>query len=162
MWFARSLATRTAPTLLRCVPMVALAFAFFGMRLPVSPAAGLAWAVSTICAVLLSSAMGALLLVSLLWTVSGRGIAVLAAAGAWAFSGIVLPLPFFPSWMRPLVEFLPFRGLLDTPLRLYLGHIPASEALPVVAHQLAWTVALVLFGRWLLARGTRRLVVHGG
>jgi ABC-2 type transport system permease protein len=32
----------------------------------------------------------------------------------------------------------------------------------VLAHQPLWPVALVGLGRWLLARGVRRLVVQGG
>ena len=36
------------------------------------------------------------------------------------------------------------------------------ETLEVLLHQLTWTVVLVAFGRWLVSRGTRRLVVQGG
>jgi ABC-2 type transport system permease protein len=77
-------------------------------------------------------------------------------------SGALVPLPLLPEWIQPLAAALPFRGLLDTPFRLYLGHLPPAEALLAVAHQLAWTVALVLLGRWLLARALRRVVVQGG
>jgi ABC-type uncharacterized transport system permease subunit len=37
-----------------------------------------------------------------------------------------------------------------------------SQAGWVIAHQLVWTFVLVALGRWLLARGVRRLVVQGG
>ena len=36
-------------------------------------------------------------------------------------------------------KFLPFRGLMDTPFRLYLGHIPPSAIVPALAHQLLWS-----------------------
>ena len=61
-----------------------------------------------------------------------------------------------------MLDFLPFRGLVDLPFRLYMGHIPPREVFGVLSHQLLWTAGLVLLGRWLLARGTRRLVVQGG
>jgi ABC-type uncharacterized transport system permease subunit len=32
----------------------------------------------------------------------------------------------------------------------------------VLQHQILWTIALVLFGRWLLSRSIRRVVVQGG
>ena len=57
---------------------------------------------------------------------------------------------------------LPFRGLVDAPLRLYLGHIPISGLAGALAHQFLWVFVTVAFGRWLLARGVRRLVVQGG
>jgi ABC-2 type transport system permease protein len=77
-------------------------------------------------------------------------------------SGMLVPLPFFPDWAQSLLDFLPFRGLVDVPFRLYVGHLPPSSCLPLFAHQLVWTLALVGLGRWILARGTRRLVVQGG
>ena len=39
---------------------------------------------------------------------------------------------------------------------------PVGEPLEVLAHQALWTLALVGLGRYLLYRGTRRLVVQGG
>ena len=47
-------------------------------------------------------------------------------------------------------------------VRVFTGHIPPQAAISVLRHQLLWTAALVLFGRWLLARGLRRIVVQGG
>lgn len=162
LWFARSVASRAAPTLLRALPMLGLAALFFGLGPPASATAFLAWLGSTVAAVLLSGAIGTLILVSMLWTVSGRGLTVLLTTGGWALSGITLPIPLFPDWARPLLEALPFRGLMDTPFRLYMGHIPASEAPAHLLHQLTWIVLLALLGRTLLQRGTRRLVVQGG
>ena len=68
----------------------------------------------------------------------------------YVFSGMVVPLPLFPDAFQPILDFMPFRGLADTPFRLYMGHIPASQVWSVVGHQLAWTLALVGLGRFLL------------
>ncbi|MHC4599236.1 MAG: ABC transporter permease [Planctomycetota bacterium] len=162
LWYARSLASRTAPTLLRSLPMFVLALLFFGMELPPSPAAFAAFLLTLFGAVILGAAMTTLLLIVLLWTISGRGLSVLLQGLAWIFSGIIIPLPFFPDWAQPFLNALPFRGLMDIPFRMYLSHIPPAEAPLMFAHQLVWTVAIVLFGRWLMARGTKRLVVQGG
>ncbi len=75
---------------------------------------------------------------------------------------MMIPLPLFPDWAQPIVLALPFAGLVDLPFRLFTGHIPPRAVISVVAHQLLWTAALVLFGRWLLSRGMRRVVVQGG
>ena len=98
----------------------------------------------------------------MLWTVAGEGISRLVPAAVFVFSGMIVPLPLFPDWAQPVLNFLPFRGLADVPFRLYMGHIEAAEGIGVLAHQMAWTVALVMLGRWLLRRGLRRLVVQGG
>ena len=65
-------------------------------------------------------------------------------------------------WAQQALQLMPFAGLADLPFRLYSGHIPADQVWSVLAHQLTWTALLVGAGRWLLARGTRRLVVQGG
>jgi ABC-2 type transport system permease protein len=162
LWFARAVASRTAPTLLRAVPMFVIAGLFFGMRAPASWAAAGAWAVAMVGALLLGSAIAVLLTLSMLWTVSGEGVSALIPTLVTVLSGMVVPLPFFPDWAQGVLNVLPFRGLIDVPFRLYLGHLPPSQCLPLFAQQMAWTLALVGLGRWILARGTRRLVVQGG
>jgi ABC-2 type transport system permease protein len=162
LWYSRALAARLAPTLLRAVPMFVVAGLFFGMEPPPSLLSGAAWIVTGAGALLLSSAFSTLMTISLLWTVSGEGVSRLAPSLVLLFSGMLLPLPLFPDWAQSLLNFLPFRGLVDAPFRVYLGHIPPERLPFVFLHQAAWTVALVALGRFLLLRGTRRLVVQGG
>ncbi len=161
-WYMRSIAWRTAPAVLRALPMFIVAMLFLGLQPPASAASGGAWAAATVAAVLLSAAITNLVSVSMFWTISGEGIGMLLPAAATIFSGLIIPLPLFPDWAQPIIRLLPFRGLMDVPFRLYMGHIPPGQLLGVLAHQLGWTAALVMAGRWLLARGTRRLVVQGG
>jgi len=162
LWYSRGVALIAAPVFVRAVPMWVLAKLFFGMGWPASPAAGLAWMAATLAAVLLAAALCTLATITLMWTVSGYGLRRLLATAVWFLSGIVVPLPLFPDWAQKAMAVLPFRGLIDTPIQLYVGRMPPGEALGAVAHQLAWTVACVLLGRALLARGKRRLVVQGG
>jgi ABC-2 type transport system permease protein len=142
--------------------MFILAGLFFGLQPPASFASGCLWAVSTLGAVLLASALGTIMTVSMMWTISADGIARLMMSATFILSGSIIPLPLFPSWMQPLLNFLPFRGMADVPFRLYTGNIPASAGIVPIAQQFLWTLILIAFGRWLLARGTRRLVVQGG
>jgi ABC-2 type transport system permease protein len=162
LWYSRSVANLSAPVVLRCLPIVAVAAVFFGLQAPASIDAGLACAAAMLCGLLLSAAFQTLLTISLLWTISGDGIARVALVGMWIFSGIVLPLLLFPNWIQPVLNVLPFRGILDLPFRLYTGNIPVTEAASVFAHQLIWTVVLIVIGRAILACGTRRLVIQGG
>ena len=162
LWYCRALALRSAPTLLRALPMFAVAALFFGLKPPPSWACAGAWAASTLAALLLSSALTTLMTISLLWTISGEGVTYLLCACAVVLSGMAVPLPLFPNWAQGVLSALPFRGVVDAPFRLYLGHIPPAAVWTVIAGQLAWTAALVLLGRAVLARGAHRLVVQGG
>ena len=162
LWFSRAMALRTAPTILRAVPLFIVAGLFLGLTPPPSLAAALAWGVSTFCALLLSCAITTLITISLMWTLSGEGMQRLLTTIVIIFSGMLVPLPLYPDWLQFLLDFQPFRGLVDVPFRLYMGHIPPTQLPGVLLHQLGWTAALILWGRWLLARSTRRLVIQGG
>ncbi|HEX2950204.1 MAG TPA: ABC transporter permease [Armatimonadota bacterium] len=161
-WYMRCIALRTAPTLLRAVPMATIALCFLGMRPPASLASAGAFLAALIGAVLLASALTLLMSMSLLWTISGEGVISLVGTAAMFLSGMIVPLPFFPDWAQGTLNLLPFRGIVDAPFRLYLGQLPPEAVVGVLAHQLFWISTLILLGRWLLAHGCRRLVVQGG
>ncbi len=170
LWFARILAMRTASVTLRCIPIFVLAglllplmgLSEWGLPAPVSFEAGLGFALSLLVALALGCAITSLVHVSLLWTISGTGIANLVPSLVTLGSGMVLPLPLFPDWAQPLIRAQPFRGLCDTPYRIYAGDLAGWDAAAAMLHSLLWTVALVALGRALLAQGTRRVVVQGG
>lgn len=161
-WFARHVAFLAAPMLLRCVPILVLAGALGDLPPPASAAGALAFGLSMGASLALSAAMITTVTLTFFWTVSGEGTATFHGAAFFLFSGMLLPLPLFPDWTRPLLEALPYRGVIDLPFRLYLGHLPPAALGGVLAHQLMWTLILVLGGRALLRVGTRQLVVQGG
>jgi ABC-2 type transport system permease protein len=169
-WYARAIALRTAPTVLRAVPMAiiaALVLPMIGLEewrlaAPSGLAATIGFAMSLICALLLGCAITTLINISLIWTIAGEGVVVMTAAVVSFLSGMIIPLPLFPDWARPIIEWLPFAGLVDLPFRVYTANIPISDLSLVLLRQIGWTVLLILLGRWLLARGMRRIVIQGG
>lgn len=162
MWFGRSIAQRIAPVLMRATPMFILAGLFFKLQPPAGFGSAFAFIVSIVGAAFLSSAIVVLLNISLFWTISGEGMTRLVPGIAWFLSGIVVPLPFFPQWIQSVLSILPFRGIIDVPFRLYVGHIPASRAPLLILTQVLWIVVIVLFSRWLLQRGVRKVEIQGG
>ena len=71
-WLSRALSWRTAPMLMRAIPLLIFAFVVMGMSPPVSWAAAAAFFVSMCAAILLSSAITTFLNVTMLWTITGR------------------------------------------------------------------------------------------
>jgi ABC-2 type transport system permease protein len=162
LWFVRAIGGRAAPLSMRSIPIFIVAGLFLDLQKPSSWISGLLFVVSTFSGLFLAASIVALLTISLLWTVSGEGISRLASPLIFFFSGIVIPVPMFPDWAQPLITVMPFRGLIDTPFRIYLGVMTGTAALQAILHQLVWVIALVILGRLILTRGLRRLVVQGG
>jgi len=162
LWFARALALRSAPALLRAIPMLLLAYFFFGLQLPDGPLSAACWLLSLLAALLLSCSLTLILNCTLFWTVSGEGMAILMPALVVTFSGQNLPLPLFPDWLQPFLKWQPFRGLLDVPARIYSGVIPPADAPLNIAGQLAWCAVFILVGIFLARRGLRKLTIQGG
>jgi ABC-2 type transport system permease protein len=169
-WFARALAQRTAPVLLRAAPMVvfaAIVLPLIGLdawRLaaPPSLAAGLGFVAALACGLAVSCAISVLLYIAWLWIATAEGVVTMVSTVVSMFSGLLIPLPLFPDGWRPLLRWLPFAGVLDQPARVYSGAIAGGELAIVLARQAGWVIALVALGRWLLGRGLRRVVVQGG
>lgn len=162
LWFSRGMASRLAPTTLRALPMFVVAILFFGMQLPPSPGSAIGWLLATMGALLLSSAVSTLVVISMLYTISGDGIARFVPPLIFTLSGMLVPLPLMPAWAQGALNFLPFRDLADVPFRIYMGHIPLKDLGFALLHQAAWIIVLIFLGRTLLARATSRLVIQGG
>ena len=162
LWYSRAVASRTAPVVLRAMPMFIVASLFLGLQPPASLASAVAWVLSMGGALALSCAITTLMAVTMMWTITGDGVVRLLGTLTMMLSGSIIPLPFFPDWAQRILAVLPFSGLIDTPFRIYMGHIPPIQGMALLAHQFGWSLALVLLGRWLLARGARRLVIQGG
>lgn len=77
-------------------------------------------------------------------------------------SGRLIPIWMFPEALNKIAQFLPFKGLFDTPLSIYLGISSSSQYLELLLIQGAWVLVLFLGIRFLLFRFQRLVTVAGG
>lgn len=170
LWFSRGIALRGTPILLRVVPMVVITMGVFplvgasewALLPPAGWAAGGLFMLSLAAGFFLAVSIAVLMSISVLWTISARGIDRIMPTVVWVFSGIIIPLPFFPDWIQPLFNVLPFRGMMDIPFRIYTADLAGGEAFTALAVQILWTAGLVIAGSLLLKRGLKKVVVQGG
>ena len=169
-WYARAVARRTAMPLLRSIPMVLLAGGVFHLigwsNWALGPPAGLSSALlfawSIVLVIALSASVSTILDILTVATLSDRGVNTMMGPFIIVFSGSLVPLPLFPDWLQPFLRNQPFAGLMDTPLRIYGGHLTGSEAMAGLARQAVWVVLLVFVGRALMSRVMSRLQTQGG
>ena len=164
-WFCHTSASRISRAVLRCMPILVVAFLLpepFRMTLPYSFEQFAAFLVSSFLALGVVVAFTMLLYVSVFYTLSPLGIRLVAAVGADFLAGAVIPLPFFPDNIRRVVELLPFAAMQNMPLRIYSGNIVGMDVFYGMGLQLFWLVILVMLGKIAMNKALRRVVVQGG
>ena len=78
------------------------------------------------------------------------------------FSGLVIPIPFFPKAMQVIANILPFRYISDFPFRFYVGNIPQSEAIYSIFIQIIWIIVLFFLGKIMMGKALKKAVIQGG
>jgi ABC-2 type transport system permease protein len=148
--------------LFRAVPPFVLGALLFDLTAPADPLRWLAFSLSVVLAVVVSFAIRFIFNLLAFWLLDHRGVYVIALAVTSVLSGLAIPLVFFPGELRDILRTLPFAGMLQTPIDVYLGEELGGSTLGALALQAFWAVALLALGRAVLAAGTRKLVVQGG
>ena len=96
------------------------------------------------------------------WLVDVRGVVTISLTLGIFLSGMVMPLSFFPGWLRTTAHILPFASIMQTPIDFWLGKHDGAAAVGYFALQVFWAVVLLGLGRLALRAGSRKLVVQGG
>lgn len=165
LWYARTVANRTAQTFLRCWPVLllgALLPAPYGIMAPPSVEALLWTLISGILGTLVGSALCMLVYLLNFHTINAQGVRTVFACMTDFLQGSVIPLPFMPEGVRTIVELLPFASILNAPLRIYSGDISGAYLYRTVALQVFWLAALVGLGKLLEKNVLKRTVAQGG
>ena len=97
-----------------------------------------------------------------LWLVEVRGLQVAYMVVGGFMSGMYIPVALFPDWLETIARATPFPSIMMTPLDVLIGRVHGTEALGLVAVQLAWVVVLGGLGALATAAGRRHLEVQGG
>jgi ABC-2 type transport system permease protein len=78
------------------------------------------------------------------------------------FSGLLLPISFFPQFFQRLLAVLPFEYISYVPVLLYLGKINGWRILGALGLQLFWVIALLGIGHGMWRWSSRRITIQGG
>lgn len=96
------------------------------------------------------------------WMLEARSVVVLGTCVAQFFAGMYLPIAFFPLWLGSLCIWLPFNGMMNAPVQIFLGKLSGISLLSGLGLQLGWLLVLSLVVRLITAVATRRVVLQGG
>jgi ABC-2 type transport system permease protein len=160
-WLAFDLGRAPYHLIFRGVLPFAVGALVFELHYP-SPLNLVAFFVSVVLAVIVSLGFRFLYNSAAFWLVDIRGVVTLSLTVSLFFSGMILPLTFFPSWLRTIAHALPFASIVQTPIDIWLGKHHGLTLVGIIAVQAVWAVVLLGLGRVTLRFGSRKLVIQGG
>ena len=144
------------------LPITAFILLLFPIHAPVSLLAGVFFVVSSATSFLilaeLNFAVG--LLAFELQSIQGLNRAKYYLLQL--FSGLLMPIAFFPGWFQHIIYALPFRLITSVPMELYLGKFPAEKVPWIFCQQILWVLAMWTLSHFVWKRAVQKLVLQGG
>jgi len=164
-WYAQTIANRVGGAAWRIVVTLGTALivpAALRLLPPASLAGFLLFIVSVCIGVFLCAAFAMLMAavrVGLTW---GDGPTYMLEMIGMFLNGSYFPLALWPDFMQRFLLLQPFAGLMDIPIRLYIGLLLPQDAVWVIGLQIFWAIAFVVVGKHILHRRICQLIVQGG
>jgi len=164
-WFADNWGRKLSSTLLRCPLIIVIALLMpsgVGLMLPASFGALLLTIISLLIGSMIMSALAMIAIALIFKTSSGKGVVSLINTLCGVLGGLFIPIPFMPTSIQNVINYLPFRFVTDLPLRIYIGNVGILEGLMFIGIAIAWLVAIIALGQLLLKKVCKDAVIQGG
>ncbi|MGR6765261.1 ABC transporter permease [Paenibacillus sp. T2-29] len=118
-------------------------------------------ALSTLLAFLIDFAIGCILGMLSFYTEDVSGYVLVYQKLLLVFGGLLIPLEFFPDWLKNIADMLPFRAILYMPANLFVNY-SFDIFFSYITQQLGWLVVFVIILYCLEKSVLKKTVVNGG
>lgn len=78
------------------------------------------------------------------------------------FSGLLLPISFYPLWAQDIMSFLPFQAISYIPSMIFTEGITGNAVFQALLMQVVWVLILIIPIQLLWNLAKKQLVVQGG
>lgn len=78
------------------------------------------------------------------------------------FSGALIPIAFFPNWLKVITNLLPFQQMSYSPVSIYLGIVKGHQVYDVLITQFIWFVVMLIFARLFFSFAIKKVTIQGG
>jgi len=144
------------------LPTAVVLFLVFPLRAPASLGLAVAFLVSVTLSFLIVAAINfavgtfALRLQSILGLLRAKFFLL------ELFSGLLLPISFFPQVFQKILSVLPFEYISYVPMLIYLGKLRGNGLIRALALQVFWVAVLLATGDALWRWSSRKVIIQGG
>lgn len=78
------------------------------------------------------------------------------------FSGLLLPISFYPIWAQEIMKYLPFQGISYIPSMIFTEGFPGTDIYHAILFQAFWALLLVVPIQILWVIAKRQMIIQGG
>lgn len=162
MYVARAAGESVFRLALLTVPTAVVLFLVYPLRLPASVGHAGAFLVSVGLSFLIVAAINfavgtfALRLQSILGLLRAKFFLL------ELFSGLLLPMTFFPRVVQKVLDLMPFQYISYIPMLIYLGKLQGAGLARAIALQVFWVAVLLVIGDGLWRWSSRKVIIQGG
>ena len=149
-WFSRSL------------PLLIFSVFLFDISLPTDPARYYYLLVSGTFGYLILFQINFLIGLLAFWFIENFAFQLMKFSLITLFSGAILPVDFFPSYLQGFISWIPFKYIFYVPTAIFTGHMTGPPVFESIFRQFIWIIVLYIFAEWMWKRGSAKLVIQGG
>lgn len=145
-----------------CLPLLLGGYFIFHIKTPASPLLFLSFILSAFVSFLIGICLNFLFGILSFWVVSIERLLFAKYFAISFLAGGIIPVTYFPDWLRHLNSFLPFQHTISTPIFLYLKANTLQDALPLLGAQALWVIILIPLCLLFLRVSEAQLEIQGG
>lgn len=159
--FTETVASALVSLLVQGVPLLLFGILFFHLRAASLAILGL-FVLSLLSGFIIFFLMSFLCSLISFWVIQTGPIDTILSGIIKIFSGVWIPLWFFPPAILQLSNILPFSTIYFAPLSIFVNKMHGGEILGTFMVQLVWIVILFVLVELVWHFGQKKLVVQGG
>lgn len=91
-----------------------------------------------------------------------KGLRIMKHISMDIFSGLLIPLTFYPLWLQNILDFLPFKYVFFTTIQIWIGSVNTNEANIIMITQLLWVLILGGFAKLCIKICDDHISIQGG
>jgi len=148
--------------LIQRLPLFLIAWLFFGLQLPSSPALWGAFFISLVLGQIVLFLFDWMFACLAFYVTETWGLSVVRVAAGSFFSGAIVPLVMMPDWLQNLAMSLPFAQAMAVPVSFLSGISTVADAPHIWLTQLIWLLVLLVLSRIVFGIAVRKVTVQGG
>ena len=160
--FARSFGEAAFRMIFYALPSFLIVYVFYPFQLPSSAASAFIFFLTMLGAYLINAQISLITGFIAFFTLNTHGVIRAKRVVVDLFSGLLIPISFYPDWAREVIQYFPFQAISYLPNMIYIGKITGMAAFQVFLTQILWAIVLYALAALIWRVAVKNVVIQGG